>query len=75
MATALVVGASRGLGLSIAAELLGRDWQVIGTVRGTAHTGLHDLAGRHPERIEVETLDETARGVGGFGSTGRHSLP
>ena len=57
MATALVVGASRGLGLSIAAELLGRDWQVIGTVRGTAHTGLHDLAGRHPERIEVETLD------------------
>ncbi len=25
--------------------------------------------------IEVETLDATARGAGGFGSTGRHSLP
>ncbi len=25
--------------------------------------------------LEVETLDETARGIGGFGSTGRHSLP
>ena len=25
--------------------------------------------------LEVETLDETARGAGGFGSTGRHSLP
>ena len=25
--------------------------------------------------LEVEMLDETARGAGGFGSTGRHSLP
>ncbi len=25
--------------------------------------------------LEVETLDETGRGIGGFGSTGRHSLP
>ena len=25
--------------------------------------------------LEVETLDETDRGAGGFGSTGRHSLP
>lgn len=25
--------------------------------------------------IEVPELDETARGAGGFGSTGRHSLP
>ena len=25
--------------------------------------------------IEVETLDDTERGAGGFGSTGRHSLP
>jgi NAD(P)-dependent dehydrogenase (short-subunit alcohol dehydrogenase family) len=55
--TALVAGASRGLGLAIAAELLGRDWQVVGTVRGTACTGLHDLAERHPGRAEVETLD------------------
>lgn len=57
MPTALVAGASRGLDLAIAAELLGRNWQVIGTVRGTARTGLHDLALRHPERAEVEMLD------------------
>jgi len=25
--------------------------------------------------IEVESLDDTQRGAGGFGSTGRHSLP
>jgi len=25
--------------------------------------------------LEVETLDDTVRGAGGFGSTGRHSLP
>ena len=25
--------------------------------------------------LEVETLDDTQRGAGGFGSTGRHSLP
>jgi dUTP pyrophosphatase len=25
--------------------------------------------------VEVSSLDETARGAGGFGSTGRHSLP
>jgi dUTP pyrophosphatase len=25
--------------------------------------------------LEVENLDDTARGAGGFGSTGRHSLP
>jgi len=55
--TALVVGASRGLGLAIAGELLGRGWQVIGTVRGTARTGLDDVAGRHPGRAEIETLD------------------
>ena len=25
--------------------------------------------------LEVDSLDDTARGAGGFGSTGRHSLP
>ena len=29
----------------------------------------------HARFLEVETLDDTARGAGGFGSTGRHSLP
>ena len=32
--TAVVVGASRGLGLAIATDLAGRGWTVLATVRG-----------------------------------------
>jgi NAD(P)-dependent dehydrogenase (short-subunit alcohol dehydrogenase family) len=52
--TALIVGASRGLGLGLAREYLGRGWQVIGTVRGSSRTGLHDLA---CETLAIENLD------------------
>jgi NAD(P)-dependent dehydrogenase (short-subunit alcohol dehydrogenase family) len=55
--TALIIGASRGLGQAIAAEFVGRGWRVIGTVRGTARTALHDLADAHPGQVEIETLD------------------
>lgn len=55
--TALIVGASKGLGLAMVAELLRRDWRVIATVRGESRTGLHDLDGHG--RLEVETLDIT----------------
>ncbi|USX52802.1 SDR family NAD(P)-dependent oxidoreductase [Lentzea sp. HUAS12] len=58
--TALVVGASRTLGLALAAELLRRDWHVIGTVRGDQRTGLHDLADVSEGRLTVEHLDITA---------------
>ncbi|MBI0293992.1 SDR family NAD(P)-dependent oxidoreductase [Streptomyces sp. PRKS01-29] len=57
--TALVIGASRGLGCAMAAELADRGWSVIGTVRGSARTPLHDLADRHGERIRIEHLDIT----------------
>ncbi len=53
----LIAGASRGLGLALAAEFLARGWHVIGTVRGGGRTGLHDLADRHPGRVEIEPLD------------------
>ncbi|THD51466.1 SDR family oxidoreductase, partial [Phenylobacterium sp.] len=53
----LLVGASRGLGLAIAAEFLKRDWNVVGTLRGDARTGLHDLADEHPGRLEIASLD------------------
>jgi len=59
MPTALIVGASRGLGRALAAEVAARGWHVIGTVRGDARTELHDLAAAHPESVEVETLDMT----------------
>ena len=56
--TALIVGASRGLGHAIAAELFDRGWNVIGTVRDpTARTLLHDLADRSDGRVWVEHLD------------------
>lgn len=57
--TALVVGASRGLGYALAEEFLKRDWNVVGTVRGPTRTRPHELAQRSPGRIEIETLDIT----------------
>lgn len=53
----LLVGASRGLGLAMAAEFLKKGWSVVGTVRGSGRTELHDLADEHPGRIEIESLD------------------
>ncbi len=49
--TALIVGASRGLGLGLVQEYAARGWDVIGTVR-TPGTLLHKVPG-----IDVETLD------------------
>lgn len=57
--TTLIVGASRGLGHAMAAEFLGRGWNVIGTVRGSDRSQLHDLADAHPGRVEIEQLDVT----------------
>ena len=55
--TVLLIGASRGLGLAMAAEFLRQGWNVVGTVRGDARTGLHDLADEHPGRLEIASLD------------------
>ncbi|MFJ5534896.1 SDR family NAD(P)-dependent oxidoreductase [Streptomyces sp. NPDC093261] len=56
--TALIVGASRGLGHAMAAEFFGRGWNVVGTVRDTtARTPLHDLADRADGRLIIEHLD------------------
>jgi len=57
--TALIIGASRGLGLAMAEDYLDRGWHVIGTVRGQARTGLHALATRSDGRLEIETVDVT----------------
>jgi len=56
----LLVGASRGLGLAMAAEILTRGWNLVATVRSEARTGLDDLAERHPGRVEIQRLDVTA---------------
>ena len=57
----LLIGASRGLGLAIAAEYLQRGSQVLATVRGEARTGLHALAESAAAggRLEIEQVDIT----------------
>lgn len=58
--TILLIGASRGLGHAMAAELLAHGWHVTGTVRaGSGQTPLHALAEVNPGRVEIETLDIT----------------
>jgi NAD(P)-dependent dehydrogenase (short-subunit alcohol dehydrogenase family) len=55
----LLIGASRGLGFAMAEEFLERGWNIVGTVRGTAGTRLHELSQRSPGRIEIQSLDIT----------------
>ncbi len=55
----LLIGASRGLGLAMAAEFVKKGWNVVATVQGSTRTELHDLADQHPGRIEIESLDVT----------------
>jgi len=56
--SALVVGASRGLGLGLVRELLARNWHVIATRRDEAQrTPLLDLATEAAGRLEIDTLD------------------
>ena len=56
---ALVVGASRGLGLVLVAELLRRGWRVLATTR-TAGGDLRALADASDGRLVVETLEMTS---------------
>lgn len=57
--TALIVGASRGLGLGLAREYLRRGWNVIATVRsGSDQTALHELQ-KTNHALEIETVDIT----------------
>lgn len=54
---ALIIGASRGLGLALAAEYLKRGWAVTATVRGDKRGALHALAERNAGRLSIETLE------------------
>jgi NAD(P)-dependent dehydrogenase (short-subunit alcohol dehydrogenase family) len=57
--TALIVGASRGLGFAMVTEYIARDWQVVATVREKSGTALHEFAERSSGKLEVERLDIT----------------
>jgi NAD(P)-dependent dehydrogenase (short-subunit alcohol dehydrogenase family) len=55
---ALVVGASRGLGLGLAAELKNRGWSVVATVRDEAgERRLQKLVSKPGGELRVEQLD------------------
>ncbi|PWW52728.1 SDR family oxidoreductase [Actinokineospora spheciospongiae] len=58
----LLIGASRGLGLAIAAEYLERGSRVVATVRGDGRTALHDLRDGADGRLEIEHVDITDEG-------------
>jgi NAD(P)-dependent dehydrogenase (short-subunit alcohol dehydrogenase family) len=57
--TALVVGASRTIGLALTGELLQRGWDVIATVRDHQPGALQQLAEQSGRRLTVEHLDIT----------------
>jgi len=59
--TALILGASRGLGLALVEEYLRRDWHVVATVRGETPAALSSLAAASAGRLRVEHAD-IARG-------------
>ena len=56
---ALIIGASRGLGLALAKEYLARGWHVVATVRQKSGTALHDLTQSFSGQLEVEVVDIT----------------
>src|SRR5687767_12748821 len=55
--TALIIGASRGLGLAITAEYIKRGWHVIATERRTENSGLPVLKEKAAGQLTIETLD------------------
>jgi NAD(P)-dependent dehydrogenase (short-subunit alcohol dehydrogenase family) len=58
--TALIIGASRGLGLGLVEEHLARGWSVTATVR-TGSAELEALAARASGRLAIERVDITSR--------------
>ncbi|HEY5071855.1 MAG TPA: SDR family oxidoreductase [Caulobacteraceae bacterium] len=65
MASALIVGASRGIGLGLARTYLERGWEVIATVRSAASAGeLEALADAHQGKLRIETVDTTSAASG-----------
>jgi len=57
--TALIIGASRGLGLGLSREYLRRGWNVVATVRsGSGQRALHELK-KASDALEIEFVDIT----------------
>lgn len=57
--SALIIGASRGLGLGLVKEFISRGWRVTGTVR-TPAPELEQIAGAAVERLDIDLPDQIA---------------
>jgi NAD(P)-dependent dehydrogenase (short-subunit alcohol dehydrogenase family) len=55
--SALIVGASRGLGLGLTERFVERGWQVTATRRSTGAAGLRALSDQSDGRLSLETVD------------------
>jgi NAD(P)-dependent dehydrogenase (short-subunit alcohol dehydrogenase family) len=55
--TALIVGATRGLGLALTEEFLSRSWGVVATGRSSSLAHLRALQGTHNFALEIATAD------------------
>jgi len=55
--TAMIVGASRGLGFALVEEYLKQGWSVVATERSGTNTPLEQLARSSAGRLEVERVD------------------
>ncbi|MEZ5738704.1 MAG: SDR family oxidoreductase [Burkholderiaceae bacterium] len=60
MSRALIVGASRGIGLEIVRQYIGAGWQVFGTHRAEADRQLLRSAGAHTLRLDVNVPEDLA---------------
>lgn len=57
--TALVIGASRSIGLALVERLLDHGWDVVATVRSTPSADLRRVLDRAGDRLRIEHLDMT----------------
>jgi NAD(P)-dependent dehydrogenase (short-subunit alcohol dehydrogenase family) len=57
---AMIIGASRGIGLALAREFAARGWHVIASERSRS-ASLHELAAASDGRVEIVTADVTDR--------------
>ena len=69
--TALIAGATRGIGLGVTKEFLARGWDVITTARDPqGATALKELAAQFPGRVSILALDMADPGsIDGFAAS------
>ncbi|MEZ5660103.1 MAG: SDR family oxidoreductase [Burkholderiaceae bacterium] len=63
MSTALIIGASRGIGLECVRQYVGDGWQVFGTHRSEPDRQMLRSAGAHTLRLDVDKPEDLA-GIG-----------